>query len=109
MPKLLVVDDEADIREFAERFFSKRNIEVLTASGGEEALQIIKEEKPDLVLLDILMEGMTGMDVLKELRTNQNDTKVIIVTGSEDDAMVSEANRLGVSGFIHKPLILEEL
>lgn len=49
------------------------------------------------------------MEVLKELRVNKNDTKVIIVTGSEDEKTVSETNRWGINGFIHKPLILEEL
>lgn len=111
MPKLLVVDDEGDIREFAQRFFTKRGIEVLTASNGAEALQIIEEQKPDLVLLDVLMEGMTGIEVLKELRANKNGIKAIIVTGTVigDEKAMNEANSLGVSGFLHKPLILQEL
>ena len=50
MPKLLIVDDEVDIREFAKNFFKKRNIEVFTASGGRDALNIIETQKPDLVL-----------------------------------------------------------
>ncbi len=109
MPKLLIVDDEIDIREFAKNFFKKRHIDVYSASGGLEALKIINEQKPDLVLLDVHMEEMTGIDVLKKLRADKNDIKAIMVTGVEDEAIISEANSWGVIGYIHKPLILEEL
>lgn len=109
MAKLLIVDDEIDVREFAKRFFTKRSIEVLTASGGMEALKMIAEGKPDLVLLDVRMEEMTGLEVLKELRAKGNDIKVIMVTGVEDEQVINESNNWGVRGYIHKPLILEEL
>ena len=107
--KLLIVDDEIDIREFAKNFFKKRGIEVFTASGGKEALEIIEREKPDLTLLDIQMETMTGLEVLKKIRENKNDMKIIMVTGMEDEESVNEANSWGVRGYIHKPLVLEEL
>ena len=109
MSKILVVDDEQDIRDFAKSFFEKRNITVITASGGSEALELIEHEKPDLVLLDIHMEEMTGVEVLKKLRENKNDIKVIMVTGVEEEAIVNEANSWGIRGYIHKPLVLEEL
>lgn len=109
MPKLLIVDDEIDVREFAGNFFRKRSVQVFLASGGAEAIDIIAQEAPDLVLLDIRMEGMSGLDVLRRLRAKNSSVKVIMVSGIEDEAIVSEAKTLGVSGFIHKPLILEEL
>lgn len=109
MPKLLIVDDEADIREFAKRFFTKRGIDVTTAAGGREALEIIGRERPDLVLLDVRMEEMTGVEVLKELRDKQDETKVVMVSGVNDEEIVSAAKSLGVRGFVHKPLVLEEL
>lgn len=109
MPKLLIVDDEADIREFAKNFFTKRGINVYTASGGVEAIQIIQTEKPDLVLLDVHMEQISGIEVLRRLRQNGNDTKIIMVTGVEEEETVNEANSWGINGYIHKPLILEEL
>jgi len=109
MSKLLIVDDEIDVREFAKRFFIKREIEVFTASGGAEALKIIDEVEPDLVLLDVQMEEINGIEVLKKLRDAENDTKIIMVTGAEDLAIIDEANRLGVKGYVHKPLVLEEL
>lgn len=109
MSKLLIVDDEPDVREFAKSFFKKRNIEVFTASGGLQALEIISQESPDLVLLDVRMEEMTGIEVLRELRSRNNFGKVIMVTGVEDDEVIIEANQLGVIGYIHKPLVLDEL
>ena len=109
MSKLLIVDDEEDIREFAKKFFIKRGINVFTASGGLEALKIIDEDRPDLVLLDVRMEELTGIEVLRKLRDSQNETKVIMVTGAEDPATISEADSLGVKGYVHKPLVLEEL
>ena len=109
MPKLLIVDDEIDIREFAKNFFKKRNIEVFTSSGGVEAFNIINTEKPDLVLLDVRMEEMNGVDLLKKLREQNNQVKVIMVTGVEDEETVNEAHALGIKGYIHKPLVLDEL
>lgn len=109
MSKLLIVDDEVDIREFAKSFFKKRDINVFTASGGQEALEIIAVQRPDLVLLDVRMEQMTGVDVLKQLRQFDQTTKVIMVSGVEDEDVINEAKSLGVVGYIHKPLVLEEL
>ena len=109
MPKLLIVDDEVDVREFAKNFFKKRSIEVFTASGGQEALRIIESEKPDLVLLDVRMEEMNGIEVLKKLRGKNNPIKVVMVTGVEDEETINEAYSLGIKGYVHKPLVLEEL
>ena len=109
MTKLLIVDDEIDIREFAKSFFKKRNIDVFTASGGRQAIDLIEQESPDLVLLDVRMEEMTGIEVLRELRAKKNSSKIIMVTGVEEEETIEEANKLGVIGYIHKPLVLEEL
>ncbi len=109
MPKLLIVEDEVDTREFAKNFFSKRDIDVFSAGNGEDALRLIDQENPDLVLLDVNMGTMSGLDVLKKLRENKNDVAVIMVTGNEEEEVVSEANSWGIKGYVHKPLILEEL
>ena len=109
MRKRLIVDDEVDVREFAKNFFKKRNIEVFTSSGGQDALNIIETQKPDLVLLDVRMEEMSGVEVLKELRKRNNSVKVVMVTGVEDEETVNEAYSLGIKGYVHKPLVLEEL
>lgn len=109
MAKLLIVDDEIDIREFAKNFFKKRNIDVFTAGGGNEAFEIINKEVPDLVLLDVRMEEYTGVELLRKIRGQGNNVKVIMVSGVEDEETINEAKGLGALGYIHKPLVLEEL
>jgi DNA-binding response OmpR family regulator len=109
MPKLLIVDDEQDILEFARRFFTKRGIDVRIAKNGEDALVLVKDFQPGLVLLDVAMDGISGLEVLKRLRADGSDVPVIMVTGIEDEATVNEANSWGVKGYIHKPLVLNEL
>jgi DNA-binding response OmpR family regulator len=111
MAKLLIVDDEEDVREFAASFFRKRKIEVFTASSGEDALNIIEKEKPNLVLLDIKMSAMDGLQTLENLRKKDNQTKVIMVTGKkpEEDEIYNKCRLLGAFNYIHKPLKLDEL
>ncbi len=109
MNRLLIVDDELDVREFAGNFFRKRGFDVLTAASGNEALRFAREENPDLVLLDIRLGEMSGVEVLRELRQHGNPVKVVMVSGIEEEWVVKETSSLGAIGFIHKPLILEEL
>ena len=94
MAKLLIVDDESDIREFARNFFKKRKIDVFVASGGRQALDLIAKESPDLILLDVRMEEMTGIEVLRELRKSKPSVKVIMVSGVEDEETIKEAKDL---------------
>lgn len=107
--KLLIVDDESDVLEFAANFFRKRKIEVSTASSGEEALQKVVNEHPRVVLLDIKMEGMDGIEALRRIQELNKQIKVIMITGRDDDEAKEKTKELGAYGFIHKPLKLEEL
>jgi len=109
MSKLLIVDDEQDIRDFAKSFFAKRKIDCLTAANGREAITLTKNEKPNLILLDIRMDEMNGLDVLAKIREFDSNVKVIMVTGVEEKEALDKAKSLGASAYIHKPLILEEL
>lgn len=111
MARLLIVDDEEDVREFAANFFRKRKIEVITASGGEEALDILDKQRMDLILLDIMMKGIDGIETLQRIRQKDKDVKVIMVTGKkpEENDSYQVCNQLGVTGYIHKPLELDEL
>ncbi|MFH1202238.1 MAG: response regulator [Candidatus Omnitrophota bacterium] len=109
MPKLLIVDDEPDVTEFAKNFFKKRKFDVTTASNGPEALEIIQRNKPDIMLLDIKMEGMDGLEVLEKIGEITKDVRIIMVSGIEEKESVEKAKKLGAIGFVHKPLVLEEL
>lgn len=109
MAKLLIIDDESDIREFARSYFKKRGFEVFAATSGQEGLEIIYADNPDLVLLDMRMEGMSGIEVLQEIRAKKLPTKVIVITGLEDSELTDRAQALGIVDFVHKPLILADL
>jgi len=111
MKRLLIVDDEADVREFAANFFRKRKIDAITAGNGEEALKIIDNEDLGLVLLDINMAGLSGIEVLRRIREKNRDIKVIMVTGTkpEEGSSFDQCQQLGALDYIHKPLQLEEL
>jgi len=111
MATLLIVDDEVDVREFAANFFRRRKIQVLTASSGEEAINMVQEHKPNLVLLDIKMEGMDGIQALGQIKEKNKETKVIMVSGKKPDEEQSfeRCRQLGAIDYIHKPLQLDEL
>lgn len=111
MPKLMIVDDEGDVREFAANFFRKRNIDVITASNGEEAVTLAQQHKPQLILLDIKMTGIDGVETLRRIKEQDKDVKVIMVTGRkpEEENIFERCMQLGALNYIHKPLDLNEL
>jgi DNA-binding response OmpR family regulator len=109
MAKLLIVDDEPDVREFAKKFFIKRKLQVATAATGEEALKQAEEFKPDLALLDVRLGGIDGLEVLKKIKEINSNIRVIMVTGVNDAEVMQKAKDLGAINYIHKPLILSEL
>ena len=108
---LLIVDDEEDVREFAANFFRRRKVDVITASSGEEALLIIEKQKPELVLLDIKMPNMDGIETLKCIKQRYADLKVIMVTGKkpEEEESYKKCSELGALAYVHKPLELDNL
>lgn len=107
--KILTVDDEMGIDSFFYEFFTVRNYEVFNASSGKEAIGIVKREKPRIVLLDIHMRGMDGIETLKEIKAIDKDIAVIMVTGDKDEDVVKKAKELGADDYITKPLSLEYL
>lgn len=111
MPRLLIVDDEVDVREFAANFFRKRKIDCLTASSGEEALGLLEKNRPDLVLLDIKMAGVDGVETLRRIKKLDASLKVIMVTGRkpEEEGSLQKCRELGALAYVHKPLQLDEL
>jgi len=110
-PKLLVVDDEPDQCYAIKSYFSKRNFLVFTADEGEKALASIKENSPDLVLLDMKLAGeMTGKDVLYQLRKTDKETKVILITGNFlNEEEIEEIRGLDVADYLEKPVNLSVL
>jgi len=111
MAKLLIVDDETDVREFAANFFRRRKVEVSTASSGEEAINLMDKHKPHLVLMDIKMDGIDGIETLRRMREIDKEIKVIMVTGRkpEEEESFNKCREYGAMDYIHKPLDLNEL
>jgi DNA-binding NtrC family response regulator len=99
---ILVVDDEVGPRESL-RMILKPLYEVHTASGGQEALGLIRNKDIAVVTLDLNMPGLSGIDVLKEIRDLRPDTEVIVITGYGTLNNVQEAIRFGAGDFISKP------
>lgn len=109
MRKILVVDDEREICDFVKTFFEERGFGVMTAQNGDDALNIVKTENPELVLLDVRMNGMDGIAVLKHMKDINKAQKVIMVTAMDDQDRMDEARRLGAHEYITKPLALDHL
>ena len=109
--QILVADDEADLREFLKRALSKHGYEVLTASGGKEAMAIIREERPALVVLDILMPGMDGVDICKTMRADVELAQIPVIFASALDAALLHgiADESGATDFVPKPMTLGDL
>jgi len=107
--KVLVVDDEKNIRMLFRDELEEAGYEVDLAESGKEALDKIDSSPPDLVILDIRMPDMTGIEVLQALRENHNDLPVIMVTavrGLKDDFTIWDAE---VFAYLTKPVDLDEL
>ena len=105
---VLVVDDELGPRESL-RMILKPLYDVRTAANGQEALDCIQKEKVDLITLDIKMPGLSGMDVLRELRKLGSDAAVVIVTGYGTLTNVHDAIRYGEVDFVSKPFNVPDI
>lgn len=106
---LLIVDDQQGVRRLLQEVFAEEGYSVRTASGGEEALDIIAKEMPDLLLLDIKMPGMSGLEILEELRMTNAALPVLMMTAYGDLEVVEQAKKLGVKHYIIKPFDLSEV
>ena len=108
-PTILAVDDEATILKSLSGILSDEGFEVLTASNGYEALKVIAEESPDLVLLDIWMPGIDGIETLQEIKRTNPFLQVIIISGHGTIETAVKATKLGAHDFIEKPLSIEKI
>ncbi|MBW2310867.1 MAG: response regulator [Deltaproteobacteria bacterium] len=109
MSRLLIIDDEAGIRKLLALSLASDGYEVLTAASGEEGMEIFKSESPAMVLTDIKMPGIDGIEVLKQVKELSPDTEVIMITGHGDMDSAIEALKLDASDFLNKPIKDEAL
>jgi two-component system nitrogen regulation response regulator GlnG len=109
MNKLLLIDDEADVQYSFRRIFDSPEIELTTASSGEEGLRIIPKLKPDLVIMDIRMGGMSGLETLRKIRQMDSRLLVILMTAYGTTQTTIEAMKLGAYDYLLKPFDVPKL
>jgi YesN/AraC family two-component response regulator len=109
MYKLLVVDDEADILFFLKSYSQTKDFEVSTAQSGEEAIEKVKEIRPHIVLMDIIMPGMGGLEALKKIKEIDPAIGVIMATAVLDNSAAEQAIAAGAYDYVSKPFDLKYL
>lgn len=107
--KVLVIDDEVAFANTLAQRLSMRDMEVFTAYDGKAALSKLREKTADVIILDLKMPGMNGMDVLQEIKASYPDIQVIMLTGHGTDRDADEARRLGGFDFLNKPADIDHL
>jgi len=107
--KVIIIDDQRSILESMETFFRLRDWEVFTATDGLEGLTIAEEVRPSLVILDIRLPGMSGLEVLERLRATFSDLQVVMITAFESMESTIQAIKLGAFDYLHKPIDITEL
>ncbi len=102
--RILVADDSELVLALAETLLRAEGFEILRASDGTSALRLAREQRPALVILDLLMPRMTGFDVLREMRRDEalSSTPVIVMSGVYKENVVGFLKQIGVSGFLDK-------
>lgn len=107
--KILVIDDEKPTLKMFRLFLDVYGFDILTAESGEEGLAVFEREKPDIVLTDIKMPGMDGIEVLQEIKKRSPATEVIVITGHGDMDLAIQALNLDAADFINKPIQRQSL
>jgi CheY-like chemotaxis protein len=107
--KILVVDDEPEVRDVFLEFLSDRGYDIIPAGSGREALVAFQTYKPDLVLLDVQMPDMDGVETLRRILTLDPSVPVIVVTADADPRITSTLLALGAADYILKPFDLDGL
>lgn len=107
---LLIVDDEPEVCEFVNSYFKRRGYGVLMADSGREAVSLIKENNPSVMVLDKRIRDVNGIDLLKDVRRFNQKIKVIMVSADALNAQVeSEIQALNVLAYLNKPVVITEL
>lgn len=107
--KILVIEDEQGISRFLSDGLREEGYDTIIANNGQEGLNIYQSEHPDLVLLDWMLPSMPGIDICREIRTNDPDTPILFLTAKDTVEETIEGLRAGANDYIKKPFSFEEL
>lgn len=102
MKKVLICEDEKSVQEFLQDILKEKNCKVFIAEDGQEAIDKAKEIKPDLILLDIRMPKLNGLEVAKKIRSFNKSAKLIFLTGFESPELSKEAEKYDILNYIVK-------
>jgi len=108
-PKILLVDDEIEFVQTLSERLKTRNIESSIAYDGEQALEMVKDDEPDVIVLDLLMPGIDGIETLRRVKESHPEVEVIILTGHGSDREQTVAEELGAFAYLRKPINVNEL
>jgi DNA-binding response OmpR family regulator len=110
-PEIMVVDDDPDTLSLLARYIRREGFTVVEASSGAECLRLVKERRPDVIVLDLMMPEMDGFAVCRSLRADADTAEIpiILLTARDDVETRAEGMELGVSDFIAKPIVRQEL
>lgn len=108
LTKVMVVDDEEDVREIVSLILEKEGFEVAVASSGEDCLQSLNEENPDLVLLDVMMPGIDGWETCSEIKKKSEVPVVMLTVKSADEDVIKSFQHM-CDAHVGKPIIKEKL
>ncbi|MBU9724348.1 MULTISPECIES: response regulator [Bacillaceae] len=107
--KLLIVDDQFGIRVLLNEVFEKDGYKTMQASNGKQALKLVEDEEPDLILLDMKIPGMDGLEILREIKKMGAKSEVIMMTAYGELEMINEAMNLGALTHFAKPFDIDEV
>lgn len=107
--RILVLEDDHDMRDLLKEVLTERGYEVVAAGGGEEALKKARTESFDLIIADIRMEGITGLDAIEQAKEHQPDLGSIVISGYASEEETLRAVRLNVGGYLKKPFKMQQL
>ncbi|HLB25350.1 MAG TPA: response regulator [Nitrospirota bacterium] len=107
--KILVVDDEQDIVKVLSKILEISGYEVISATNGTDAIALVKNENPELVLLDYMMPDLTGLDVLKEIKKYSDEIYVVMVTGRGSEEVAAAVMKAGASDYVIKPFVKDQI
>jgi len=109
VPEILIADDDPVILHTLAKFFSREGYRIILAHNGQEALSLLKEKEPALLILDIRMPLKSGIEVIKEMASGGVTTPVIVMTAYSNSFTSSDAEVWGVRGYFQKPFDVEEM
>jgi len=107
--KILVIDDEAEICDALKMFLTQKGYDVMATTSATEGIELVKTEKPKVILLDIRMPDMTGLEAIKKIREVDENVGIIMATAVVDEDIAKETIKLGASDYIIKPFDLDYL